>query len=566
MDSRDPRPELQDRIRSLTEENVQLRDKNERLFNKLGYLESRLGHLAGSKTDLSSKLVQSEEEKLKISKELVEVQIQANKMKEQYEEETFELKNKILNSEGVTMEMEMERDKLRRELQAAAARLQLAEKTSGDLTQEYVTLKRNHLALTEAHEREVGQNEELSAELLELAQAQDALRRQNEEQQHRAMASTHDRYGENAQELDRVRALVSRMSQNRVRVEDLAAMDQERKIIEKSLLGNQDEIKDMLEKMKKSYEEQQSRLEDKVVAMGKEQQENRRAIHNTQQKLSEQSAALMFSQSQLKEAEGENSGVQLQFKELNEEYRARLVRYLHDLAEYVDGLSEGKGEKGPPERVKMRGFVDTMLQEVRSSYRAREEQLASAARSYKKRLQRLAKTHQALLMAYRVQREQILAQPERGLDPGPPEGHFGLELSELHGEAERELQRVLLDKARLESQLREAQEKVRPPANHARISEEAWADLRKQLRDIADSSQESYERERARLITRATVAEEQVLELQDYVDKHLGRYKQEITRLRRLQGLGEPGRAHSAEAPPVPRLLRRSPYKPSFEI
>ena len=45
---------------------VQLRDKNERLFTKLGYFESRLGHLAGSKTDLSSKLVQSEEEKLKV--------------------------------------------------------------------------------------------------------------------------------------------------------------------------------------------------------------------------------------------------------------------------------------------------------------------------------------------------------------------------------------------------------------------------------------------------------------------------------------------------------------------
>lgn len=72
------------------------------------------------------------------------------------------------------------------------------------------------------------------------------------------------------------------------------------------------------------------------------------------------------------------------------------------LQEYVDGLAEGRGVKGPPERVKMRGFVDSMLQEVRSSYRAREEQLASAARSYKKRLQRLTKSHQALLIAYRL--------------------------------------------------------------------------------------------------------------------------------------------------------------------
>ena len=67
----------------------------------------------------------------------------------------------------------------------------------------------------------------------------------------------------------------------------------------------------------------------------------------------------------------------------------------------MDGLAEGRGGKGPPERVKMRSFVDSMLQEVRSSYRAREDQLASAARSYKKRLQRTTKTHRALLIAYR---------------------------------------------------------------------------------------------------------------------------------------------------------------------
>ena len=42
--------------------------------------------------------------------------------------------------------------------------------------------------------------------------------------------------------------------------------------------------------------------------------------------------ALMCSQSQVKELEGENSKLQLQVKELNEEYRTRLVCYLQDLA------------------------------------------------------------------------------------------------------------------------------------------------------------------------------------------------------------------------------------------
>lgn len=40
----------------------------------------------------------------------------------------------------------------------------------------------------------------------------------------------------------------------------------------------------------------------------------------------------MCCQSQMKEAEEENSKLQLQVKELNEEYRARLLCYLQDLS------------------------------------------------------------------------------------------------------------------------------------------------------------------------------------------------------------------------------------------
>ncbi|XP_069036911.1 coiled-coil domain-containing protein 78 [Lepisosteus oculatus] len=563
--------ELREHIARLTNENIQLRDKNERLFSKLGDLQDKLGHLAGSKTDLSSKLVFSEEEKLKISKDLIEMQIQTNNMREQYEAEGFELKNKILTLENQLVELEMERDRLGRENQAMRGRLQTAERNHKELADEYITLKSNYLALSKEHEKEVSRNEELSAELLGLARAQDDLLKQQESQ-----ARTRALYGEATQELERVRAVVSRLSQRRVRPEHLASLEQERRTLEKSLLGHQDQIREELEKMKTSYEEQQSKLEEKVVAMGKEQQENKRAIRNTQHKLAEQSAALLTSQSQLKEVEAENSRLQLQLKELNEEYRARLVRYLQDLAEYVDASAGAAGTKRAPERAQMKNFVDNMLQDVRASYRSREEQLASAARSYKKRLQQLIRTHETLLIAYRMRREQILALGDRSLDPGPPESHFSLPERELQGEQSLELARLREDKARLESQLRDAQEQksileIHPPSvtlkesgTGGKASEEAWADIRKQLREFTHSTQEEQERERAQLITRATVAEEQVSELQEYVDKHLARYKQEITRLRKLLGT-DTGRAHSADAPEA-HLLRHAKRNPSYEL
>lgn len=108
----------------------------------------------------------------------------------------------------------MERDKLLRELQSAEARLKVGEMSGQDLTEEYTTLKKNYRALAEAHDKELAQSEELSGELLTLAQAQDALRRQLQEQQQSVNTTTHGLHGE----LDRVRTLISHMSHNRVKV------------------------------------------------------------------------------------------------------------------------------------------------------------------------------------------------------------------------------------------------------------------------------------------------------------------------------------------------------------
>lgn len=49
----------------------------------------------------------------------------------------------------------------------------------------------------------------------------------------------------------------------------------------------------------------------------------------------------------------------------------------------------------------MKHFVDSMLKDIRASYKPREEQLAGAARAYKKRMKNLVKKHENLLIAYR---------------------------------------------------------------------------------------------------------------------------------------------------------------------
>uniref|UniRef100_A0A3B1JCE9 Coiled-coil domain containing 78 n=1 Tax=Astyanax mexicanus TaxID=7994 RepID=A0A3B1JCE9_ASTMX len=461
---------------------------------KLGSFQSKVAQQASSSRDLSSKLVQSEEDKLKISKDLVEAQIETNKLREQYEEEIFQLKNKVLTQDEAISSVEAESERLKLEAESLKAELGVTRGQSQELEEEYGSLKSSFLSVSEALEQEITHSDQLSEELLTLAHTHDTLLRERQ------------RSHKHTLEVERVRALLSRVSHSRVRV--------------------------------RTY-----------VSMGKDQQENKRAIRSTQQELAQQSAALITSQFQLKEVEAENSKLQNHLKDLNQEYRARLTHYIHDITADVGG--------------RLKEFVDSMLREVRGSYRSREEQLTSSVRNYRSRLNKLNNTHQLLLIAYRMQREQILARAagDGGLEAGPPEATFSPGESEIRGETERELQRLREDKQSLEKQLTAAQQQV--CAHFYLLSEEAWTDIRSQLRDMANT--EAQERERLQLVSRAVLAEQQVCELQEYVDNHLGsRYKLEVTRLRRMLGL-EAGRSQSAELP-KPRPQNTSLRNTSKEI
>lgn len=164
-------------------------------------------------------------------------------------------------------------------------------------------------------------------------------------------------------------------------------------------------------------------------------------------------------QGQLRQAEAENARLQLQLKKMNEEYTIRLQRYSqaltvstgqggtvvgkrppspggaqvwpgfaelfqgpsgphllpcrtcstqelwggvyqaqappHPLQEYADGTSQA------PAGVALRTFLETTLEDIRAAHQSREQQLARAARVYRKRLADVSQRHEELLGAHR---------------------------------------------------------------------------------------------------------------------------------------------------------------------
>lgn len=115
----------------------------------------------------------------------------------------------VLSLEGTISSLQTERDRLGREVSETSARVEVMERDERDLAEEHTALRSSFRSLSSAYERERAHSEELSAELLALAHTHDTLL-QERERTHR-----------HTLEVERVRALLGRASQNRIRVRDL---------------------------------------------------------------------------------------------------------------------------------------------------------------------------------------------------------------------------------------------------------------------------------------------------------------------------------------------------------
>ncbi|NWX46824.1 CCD78 protein, partial [Steatornis caripensis] len=146
---------LAEHVQHLANKNICLQDRNERLYGLGEALQERTGKLPGSKKDLSARTVFGEEEKLKISKDLVDLQIETNKLKERCETENFELKNTLLALENRVLELELCSEKVTGERDALRERLHALETSRKELADEYIILKSNYLALGKELDQEV---------------------------------------------------------------------------------------------------------------------------------------------------------------------------------------------------------------------------------------------------------------------------------------------------------------------------------------------------------------------------------------------------------------------------
>ncbi|XP_074179188.1 coiled-coil domain-containing protein 78 isoform X4 [Rhinolophus sinicus] len=415
------------------------------------------------KTELPSDIELSEEQRLLVSKELVDLQIKTHRLQEQHEAEIFELKSEVLRLESRVLELELHGER------AATA--------EADLGKHQVP----------------------------------------------------------AQELGRKARGQGHSGHRRVQV----TISAWRAWLGGSQIGVQ-----------------QGRSEAGTHSPMQVQSKDFRVPEDKQQKLG--NGVLSTCQGQLRQAEAENARLQLQLKKLNEEYAIRLQHSARTLAEYADGTGQA------PTAAALRTFLENTLEDIRAAHHSREQQLARAARAYRKGLADLSRRHEELLAAHSVQ--QVLADTNRVPEiPKAASDAATMDLEPLSLHLVTKLGHPKEEQTKLETHLRKLQAQKGPgEASQGGTSEPqdlgavSWAQIHQKLQDFSRGTQAELEQERAQLLVRATMAEEQLSELQEYVDQHLGRYKQEILRLRKLVGTGDPQKVGAAPTAKSQRPRTRS--------
>ncbi|XP_028616590.1 coiled-coil domain-containing protein 78 [Grammomys surdaster] len=280
--------------------------------------------------------------------------------------------------------------------------------------------------------------------------------------------------------------------------------------------GGQQKLQEELKWVQEHHRVRQLALETQVGTLSQQLQGAREEARAAGQQLAAQAMVLSSCQGQLRQAEAENAQLQLQLKKLNEEYAVRLQRYAKETVENASSTSQAA----------LQAFLEATLQDIRAAHRSREQQLAQAARAYRKRLAELNQRQELLLTTCRATFATAI-----NLEPLPI--HWATELSHPRENKYGQYRTQLLYPEKGSGDT--SKDKPQPLA----LDTASWAQIQQKLQDFSQDTQAELERERAQLLVRATMAEQQLSELQEYVDQHLGRYKQEILKLRKLVNTGD---------------------------
>ena len=164
--------------KKLIEENLErmrFTDDKGKLVSRMQEMKGKFNDLVQSKADLQAELIQSEEEKLKVSKALIELQIENTRMQEMISNGQFDISAKLLHAENDMLELNLKEERAAKAIQELQDKLREALDEKKEIEIEFVALKKNYLNLQQDLDQQKVKNENIGVELVNLVHENKAL-------------------------------------------------------------------------------------------------------------------------------------------------------------------------------------------------------------------------------------------------------------------------------------------------------------------------------------------------------------------------------------------------------
>ena len=146
-------------------------------MQKMAEMKTKFNDMVKSKADLQQELIRSEEEKLKVSKALIELQIENTKLNEQVQNQSFDVNTKLLRAEDDLLEQNIKEERASKAIAELQDRLTEARNERKDMEIEFIALKKNYYNVRTGADQEKLKNENLGVELINLVNENKALQR-----------------------------------------------------------------------------------------------------------------------------------------------------------------------------------------------------------------------------------------------------------------------------------------------------------------------------------------------------------------------------------------------------
>jgi chromosome segregation ATPase len=152
-------------------------EERDRLIQRLADMKAKFNDLVKTKADLQQDLITSEEEKLKVSKALIELQIENTRINETLHNQTFDVNTKLMHAENDLLEQNVKEERASKAISELQDRLTDAINDRKDIEIEFIALKKNFYNLRRDLDQERVKNENLGVELINLVNEHKTVQR-----------------------------------------------------------------------------------------------------------------------------------------------------------------------------------------------------------------------------------------------------------------------------------------------------------------------------------------------------------------------------------------------------